>query len=147
MEELLLDEEVELLGNPVYEGDYGNLYVVGKEAVVIAATNTYIPIENFKEIFTKAGELIKEKGLKKVVFDKRKLMVFHQPSMIWYFTEWKEEMYDNGLHIHRKLLPRDPVFRECVKLGREKINAEYPDAKFNLMDIQYKNSLEEAINS
>ena len=82
-----------------------------------------------------------------MVFDKRALKVFHQPSMVWYFVEWKEEMYSKGLTKHRKILPRDPVFRECVKLGRENLSKENPSAKYHELDIQYKNSIQEAIDS
>ena len=72
-------------------------------------------------------------------------MVFHQPSMEWYFVEWKEKMYNHGLKTHRKILPKDAVFRQSVKIGRDKINREYPQGKFHKMDIQYFETLDEAI--
>jgi hypothetical protein len=113
-------------------------------AIVEALTN-YIPLEPFKEIFNFIGELAKQKNLTKLIFDKRKLTVFHQPSMEWYFIEWKEEMFDQGLTIHRKILPADDVFRQSVRIGREKIDKNHPTKKFNQMDIQYAETIEEAL--
>lgn len=120
--------------------------VVGHPKVaVVEATATYIPIEQFKEIFAAIGDIVKEKKISKLVFDKRKLAVFHQPSMEWYFVEWKEKMFDLGLKTHRKILPQDEVFRQSVKIGREKIKAIHPNGKYTQMDIQYAESLEDAI--
>jgi hypothetical protein len=116
------------------------------ETAVVQATSNYIPIEQFKEIFNFIGKLVTQEGIKKLVFDKRELTVFHQPSMEWYFVEWKEQMFDKGLTVHRKILPADPVFRQSVKIGREKINKTYPKGKFHTMDISYSESLEDAIN-
>lgn len=115
------------------------------EVAVVEATATYIPIEQFKEIFAAIGELVKEKKITKLVFDKRKLTVFHQPSMEWYFVEWKEQMFEHGLKTHRKILPQDEVFRQSVKIGREKIKANHPHGKYQQMDIQYAETLEDAI--
>jgi hypothetical protein len=113
-------------------------------AIVEALTN-YIPLEPFKEIFNFIGELARKKNLTKLIFDKRKLTVFHQPSMEWYFVEWKEKMFDQGLNTHRKILPADDVFRQSVRIGREKIDKNYPTKKFNQMDIQYAETIEDAL--
>ncbi len=112
---------------------------------VVEALSNYIPIDQFKEIFNFIGELVKQEQINRLVFDKRKLTVFHQPSMEWYFVEWKEKMYDHGLTVHRKILPADEVFRQSVKIGREKINKAYPNGKFHAMDIAYAESLEDAL--
>jgi hypothetical protein len=126
---------------------HGTVYTVKKSPhiAVVEATANYIPLEPFKEIFNFIGDLIETKGITKLVFDKRKLSVFHQPSMEWYFIEWKEKTFDLGLKTHRKILPVDDVFRQSVRIGREKINKAYPAKKFNSMDIQYFESVEEAI--
>jgi len=113
--------------------------------LIVESLRSYILIEEFKEIFYKVNELIAEFQVTKLLFDKRKLKVFHQPSMEWYFVEWKDTAYDLGIRIIRKLLPDDSVFIQSVKIGITKIKSEYPDAKFNLMDIQYSNTLEEAL--
>jgi len=112
---------------------------------VVEATANYIPLDQFKEIFNFIGELAATKKIRKLIFDKRKLSVFHQPSMEWYFVEWKEKMFEVGLKTHRKILPKDDVFRQSVRIGRDKINKAYPDRKFHQMDIQYAETVEEAI--
>ncbi|GAB4119390.1 MAG: hypothetical protein OHK0057_09970 [Thermoflexibacter sp.] len=117
-----------------------------KEVLLIVATANYIPIEEFKELFTQTGEIIKKYHITKVIFDKRKLTVFHQPSMEWYFVHWKEEMFlKYGVKTHRKILPNDHVFVQSVKLGRMKIERDYPEGKYKELDIQYADSVEQAI--
>ena len=113
---------------------------------VIEATASYIPIEKFKEVFHAMEGLVKEKKINKLIFDKRQLKVFHQPSMEWYFVEWKERMADEGLVNHVKILPDDEVFCQSVKLGREQINKKYPQARFRQLSIQYASSVEEGVN-
>lgn len=129
----------------LFENAFGEVYKVCEKVALVKAKGAYIPIEDFKEIFMEAGEAVSKHGFEKLIFDKRNLKVFHQPSMVWYFVHWKEIMFELGLKTHRKILPKDPVFRECVKLGRENLEKEYPDAKFHQMDIQYRFSVEEAI--
>ena len=130
----------------IYEGEHGTVSKVeGQPTAIVTATSTYIPIEEFKNLFEQVGQLVESKKITKLIFDKRELTVFHQPSMEWYFTEWKEDMWSKGLKTHRKILPDNKVFQQSVKIGREKIKGEYPDHKFNEMDIQYKDNLESAI--
>lgn len=114
---------------------------------VIEATSNYITIEQFKHIFEEISVLVEKNKITKLVFDKRKLTVFHQPSMEWYFVEWKEKMFYLGLKTHRKILPNDPVFKYSVKIGRANISSKHPDGKFNMMDIAYAESIEEAIEN
>lgn len=130
------------------EFKHGNIYLLPQHpsVAVIEATANYIPLEQFKEIFNFIGELTDKKKITKLIFDKRKLSVFHQPSMEWYFVEWKEKMFNAGLKTHRKILPQDDVFRQSVRIGRDKINKTYPEKKFNQMDIQYAESIEEALS-
>lgn len=120
--------------------------IQGQEpTLVVTATSEYIPIEQFKEIFTFAGKQIVALGIRKVIFDKRQLAVFHQPSMVWYFVDWKEQMFAHGLKRHVKLLPNDLSFRESVKIARSKINQDFPRGKFHDMEVLYAESLEEAV--
>ncbi len=121
------------------------LTVKNTKTAIVSATGTYITIEEFKSIFQFIGDLVKKHGIDKLVFDKRKLNVFHQPSMEWYFVEWKEKMFDLGLKTHRKILPDNAVFRQSVKIGREQINSKYPKGKFHQMDIAYFDDLDSAI--
>jgi hypothetical protein len=115
------------------------------KVAVVEATASYIPIEQFKEAFNYVGELVEKEQIVKLIFDKRKLSVFHQPSMEWYFVEWKERMFNDGLTTHRKILPNDEVFKQSVKIGRDKINKNFPNGKFHQMDIGYSDTLEDAL--
>lgn len=122
--------------------------VEGKpDTLVISANSHYIHIDDFKKLFEYAGMIAKERGIERLVFDKRRLTAFHQPSMEWYYTEWKDKMFDLGLKTHRKILPDNNVFKMAVKAGKEKLSEKYPDAKFHQMDIKYSDSVEEAISS
>jgi len=117
------------------------------KVAIVTATKNYIPIEEFKEVFTFIGNLVSQEGINKLIFDKRKLTVFHQPSMEWYFIEWNDKMYDLGLRVYRKILPDNDVFRDNFTLGLKLIEDKYPNGKFHKMDIQYCESLEEAIGN
>jgi hypothetical protein len=131
-----------------YEKKYGCLYLLpDKKVLICELTSPYVPIEKFQKIFKKAGELIQTHALEKFVFDKRNLRAFHQPSMEWYFLVWKEEMYRSGLRVHRKLLPDEAWFEQAVAAGRAKIREQNPQSIVDLLDIQYKYSLTEAVES
>ncbi len=126
--------------------DYADMYLLKDQPIlVIEATSTYIPVDEFKKIFTKATVMVQENEIRKVIFDKRTLQVFHQPSMEWYFTAWKEKLLDHGMKVHRKLLPNDFAFRQSVKIGRMRISEKYDNLRTDEMDIQYVESLEEAV--
>ncbi len=126
--------------------DYADIYFVKEEPIlVVEAVTTYIPIDEFKIVFDKVQQVAQEQSIHKVIFDKRKLTVFHQPSMEWYFTEWKEAVYDLGIKVHRKILPEDFSFRQSAKIGQIRIREKYPELRTSRMDIQYVESLEEAI--
>lgn len=113
--------------------------------VIVRARTDYIPHENFQLVFDRISALYEGKLLNKVIFDKRSLTVFNRQSMEWYFTVWKEKMYDAGLQIHRKILPDDEIFIQSVRIARRKLDIDYPDARYHLMDIRYSGSLVEAI--
>lgn len=113
--------------------------------LLVTATTRYIPIDQFKAIFNEIGLWVEDLKIQKLIFDKRQLTVFHQPSMEWYFVDWKERMLEIGLTRHVKILPPDEVFRQSVKIGRNKINDTFPNGKFHTMEILYAESLEEAI--
>jgi len=116
------------------------------DSLVVRATAEYIPTAEFKEVFDFAGKLVKHLQVKRMIFDKRAMRVFDQPSMEWYFTDWKADMAELGMSVHRKILPEDFAFRESVKVGRKNIAVKYPSGKFHELDIQYAESLEEALS-
>lgn len=122
-------------------------YVKETPTCILEVTESYIPIEEFQLIFNSMTDFIAKKGLKKFIFDKRNMKVFHQPSMEWYFTEWKDQLYDLGLLTIRKLLPDDKLFALSVENGKKIIDLRYPNGRYTQMDIQYKDSIEEAIES
>lgn len=115
--------------------------------VVVRALSPYIPLLMFQIIFAAVEDIAQKGAFTTVVFDKRKLMVFHQPSMEWYFLEWKGGMTAYGVTRHRKLLPKDAAFREAARLGREALYQNHPDNKFQQLDIRYAESLKEALES
>lgn len=127
--------------------EHATIYYLREHADIglIESKATYIPIEAFKEVFNSMGNFVLERKLTTLIFDKRRLKVFHQPSMEWYFVEWKSEMAAHGLVNHFKILPDDLVFCQSVKLGREQINKKYPTAKFRELNIQYALSVEDAL--
>jgi len=133
----------------VISKDYGKVFLLPDNQIMICElTKEYVPIEDFREIFQETVPLIEKHKIKKFIFDKQNLRIFHQPSMEWYFVNWKQEIYRLGLSIHRKILPQDqPAFALAVEAGRAKIMAEYKDTIIPKLDIQYKNTIKEAIES
>jgi len=117
------------------------------QLVLCTATATYIPKAEFINMFEKAAELVKHEKLSKCIYDERKLIAFHMPSMEWLYLVWKESMYKYGLSTYRKLLPDDKQFEHLVNVARRKIARENPWFDFERFDIRYCKSLEEAIES
>lgn len=120
-------------------------YNAETKMAVCTALKNFIPEQQFKDTFNKIGELVKQEHIEKLVFDKTKLTVFHQKSMTWYHVEWKEEMLKLGLKEHFKILPKDKMFRESVKIGKAKISKDYPNFDFNKFNIKYIERLEDAL--
>lgn len=132
----------------LYEKKYGAIYLLKDQKIMICELKQdYVPIEKFKKIFAILGEHIREHKTTKFIFDKRNLRIFHQPSMEWYFLIWKAEMLKEGLSVHRKILPENDLsFKEAVLAGRAQITANNPNNIIDQLDIQYSESIKEAIN-
>lgn len=126
---------------------YGKAWIIPEKAALICElTDSYVPIERFKEIFEEMQAKVSDKKLKRFIFDKRNLRVFHQPSMEWYFVEWKKEMYELGISEHRKILPEgEDWFKQAVKAGRQLILDKYTDLVVKELDIQYCKSVEDSL--
>jgi hypothetical protein len=120
-------------------------YIAQKGILICSTNSAFISDLEFKEIFKEIGEMAKHHNVKKLIFDKRSLKVFDQNSMEWYHIVWKKEMKKYGLKSYRKILPEDSMFVKSVEIGRAKILAKYPDFSFEDYDIQYCNSIEEAV--
>lgn len=116
-----------------------------KGIVICELLSDYVPIDNFKNIFLRISEIVKQGGFTKFIFDKRSLRAFHQPSMEWYFLHWKNEMLEYGLQKHRKILPAEKWFEKMVMIAKEQIMKNNPDNIIELLDISYCDSIEEAI--
>ncbi len=120
-------------------------YNTNNSILVMSSTKEYMPMEDFKKFCLSLLGPIRTKGLKTLVFDKRSLRIFHQGSMVWYYTDWKDELYALGIRKIIKILPNDTTFQLSVKIGREKIENTYPEHKFHDINIRYVKSLEEAL--
>jgi hypothetical protein len=114
---------------------------------ICEALDQYIPVDQFMEVFAQCSDMIKRKELKHFIFDKRNLRSFHQPSMEWYFIEWKHDMLDLGLKDHYKILPNENWFKKCVEAGRAQIEEDYPDNRLDELSITYVESIQEAITT
>ncbi len=106
----------------------------------------YIPMAQFMDVFNRAVEMIREHRLRHFIFDKRSLRTFHQPSMEWYFVQWKPVVRDLGMADHFKILPDEPWFHRCVEAGRNDIIRSYPDGLLEGISVRYVNSVEDALS-
>lgn len=134
-------------GTPITSTKYMDAQYYPKlKTVLIQAKADYVPEADFKETFNTVKRFIGSNKVEKTIFDKSRLKVFHQDSMTWYHVEWKAELLHlYGIKSHRKILPDDDLFKQSVNIGREKIAREHNNFDFNDYDIQYKNSLKEAL--
>lgn len=129
-----------------FEERYAKVWVNSEQKILICELLAdYIPIGDFKEIFFQIGQIIKAGDFEKFIFDKRSLRAFHQPTMEWYFIEWKKEMLGYGLRVHRKILPTEKWFEKMVTIAKDQILKNYPDNIIDQLDIRYCDSIEEAI--
>ncbi|AFL82862.1 hypothetical protein Belba_0193 [Belliella baltica DSM 15883] len=130
----------------IFEERDAKVYASPEKGIVICELlSDYVPIDNFKSIFLRISEIIKQGGYSKFIFDKRALRAFHQPSMEWYFLHWKNEMLEYGVSQHRKILPAEKWFEKMVMIAKEQILKNNPDNIIEKLDIRYCDSIEEAI--
>jgi hypothetical protein len=131
------------------ENRYAKVYQLDENphALVCEILVSYVPEQSFRELFAQIGEFVKKSKdvIQKFIFDKSKLTTFHQASMVWYHVEWKPEMLKYGLCSYRKILPADTLFKKSVEIGRNKIAQEHPSFEWDKYDIQYCESIEEAL--
>ena len=129
-----------------FETQFAKVYSLSDANVVICELKAeYIPIVHFQETFRQISQLVQSGINDKFIFDKRSLRAFHQPSMEWYYVEWKRDMLQLGLKKHRKILPDEAWFRKSVLIAKDQIYQRYPDHIINQLDIKYCNTLPEAI--
>jgi hypothetical protein len=129
-----------------FEVQYARVLISPKMRIIICdLLSDYIPIDDFKIIFNRIGEIVKAGYYEKFIFDKRLLRAFHQPTMEWYFIHWKKDMLEYGVTKHRKILPAEKWFEKMVQISKVQILQNYPDNIIGQLDIQYCDSIEEAI--
>lgn len=112
---------------------------------IVVAKREYIPIQDFKEAFLMAKELATEKKWKSFIFDKHNLTVFHQASMEWYYTEWKNDLVKIGLTLHFKILPLESWFKASVDAGISEIKSKHPEIDFDAFEVRYVKTITEAL--
>ena len=119
-------------------------YIDEHKTIFCVIKNSYIRKDDFEKLFNIMGEEAKIQGAEKIIFDKRNMKVFDQPSMTWYHIVFKEDLLASiGLKKYRKLLPQDNLFRMSVEIGKGRIAREH-DFDYEKYDIQYCESIEEA---
>ena len=129
-----------------FETRFARVYSLKEEKIIICELKSeYVPIAHFKDTFYQISDLVKSGLNNKFIFDKRSLRAFHQPSMEWYYVEWKRDMLALGLKTHRKILPREAWFRKSVAIAKDQIHQHYPDNVVDQLDVKYCESVEEAI--
>lgn len=130
------------------KGPFSSLYF--NEALKMAVCivdEEYIPIDNFKEIFMHISGMIEKVEIKYLVFDKRKLRTFHQPSMEWYFAIWKPAIKNKGLTTHYKILPELDWFEKAVEAGKYEIFQKFSKNILDGISVTYVSSIEDAIEA
>lgn len=116
-----------------------------KGIIICILSVDYVPIEDFKAVFNKITTIIKAGAYQKFIFDKQALRAFHQPSMEWYFLEWKKEVYEYGIKTHRKILPKEAWFVKMVMIAKKQIIMDHPANIIKDLDIKYCDTINEAI--
>lgn len=130
----------------VYRDEYISLHMIeGTRVALCIAESEYIPIEEFKLAFIEIGKIIRENNSLALIFDKRNLNTFHQPSMEWYYTAWKAEMLEQGLTKHYKILPPMRWFAKSVEAGKRDIKRNHPSFDFDVFSVTYVDSIAEAL--
>jgi len=132
----------------IFVNEFATGYIHETDKIIACVlTADYVPITRFKQIFEMLADEIKSGDYNKFVFDKSHLRTFHQPSMKWYFTEWKTEMINYGLNRHFKVLPKLDYFRKAVEAARKPLLAKYPKETLDKIRIEYFESVEDAVSA
>jgi len=112
---------------------------------ICTADSQYIPIKEFKRMFSKICEMPEISKIDHFVFDKRSLRTFHQPSMEWYYAIWKPEMKKKGVTNHYKILPNLEWFLKAVEAGKQEIFQKYGSDLIDDIHVEYIDSIDELI--
>jgi len=130
-----------------YELSSSQLYLnEEKRSILCILMKEYVPIEDFKNTFNEISILVEKHDLKTFIFDKRSLTTFHQPSMEWYYVQWKTNMLKHGLSNHRKILPKAGWFRKAVEIAHRDIESRIDQEIFKKIDVHYAETMQEALD-
>lgn len=116
------------------------------DVIVVKATSAHIPKTQFQETFISIGQLIAKAGHKKLICDLSNIQFYHEPTSDWYFMVWKERMFYLGLRTHRIILPLNDLLRDGFEISRQRACEALPGEKYWQLDIQYAESVDEAIH-
>jgi hypothetical protein len=131
---------------PKFETEYAAVHANEETKKLVCVLKAeYVPIESFKELFGKLLELVKQSNYHTFIFDKRSLRTFHQPSMEWYYLDWKQEAMEYGLTKHRKILPDLAWFVKAVQIAKRGLDDKLSETARQKLQIVYCDSLNEAI--
>ena len=133
----------------IFTNEFGSGYTnEEKSSIALVAQADYIPIKNFKQLFYMLGDEIEANPVyTKLIFDKRSLRTFHQPSMKWYFMDWKTEMIQYGLCKHYKILPDLGYFQKAVEAARKPLLKKFPQDVLAKLSIEYADDIEDALKA
>ncbi|MBC7391662.1 MAG: hypothetical protein H7329_20880 [Opitutaceae bacterium] len=144
----LLHEQVPFHLEEIYTSEFSRIYISKEHnSLLCEAINSYIPIKDFKETFLYCSGIVEKQKIEKFIFDKRALTSFHQPSMEWYFLVWKKEMLELGLAFHRKILPKEEWFRQCVHACKTQMLAVKEHQFLEKIDLLYFDSIQECLEN
>lgn len=130
-----------------FTNPYAEIYYdADSKTAVLRATETYIPINVFKQLFEHIEQKAKSAEVLNLIFDKRQLTTFDQPSMEWYFAIWKPAAKQFGLINHYKLLPDLDWFKKSVEAGKNMIYHKFGKEFLSGINICYVDSIEEALD-
>ena len=116
-----------------------------KDVYIVEATSAHIPKTQFQEMFIGIGQAIIKGSFRKLVFDMSLIQFYQEATFDWYFMVWKETMYFHGLRAHRIILPNNELIREALELSQQNAHEAFLEGKYSLLDIQYAESIDEAI--
>lgn len=142
---------MELTGfEQIFTNEEGAGYInPSQNTIALIASTDYISIKKFKQLFEMLTDEIEssDNEYHTFIFDKSALRTFHQPSMKWYFLEWKTAMAKHGLNRHIKILPKLDYFKRAVEAARKPLLKQFPVELRDQISIEYFENLQEAINS
>jgi hypothetical protein len=130
-----------------YSDNFGKIYTCNDSNIIICELLLpYTPMDKFMALLQRKALIIQAYGCEKFIFDKRAIRGFHQPTMEWYYLEWKVEMYHKfGLAVHRKLFCQEEWFLKCIEAGRAEIKRKDPGSIVHTLDIKVSRDLQEAV--